>query len=282
MELHVTELSIEDRVAIVRLSRPGRGNSWTSRMNAEYRWLMERCDKDPAVRVIIVTGVGRQFCVGADFKALDHHARSAAEYVEASKNEEMARPGHGVRADFDHEMVWHWGLRKTVICAINGACAGIAVSLAAFCDLRYAVAGAKFTTATPKLGLPAEYGISWVLPRIVGLTHAADILLTGRVFTAEEAQAMGFLNGVLPAEEFEPGIVKLARGIAASVSPIAARTAKRQLYAQLLTHDVGQAIEDSKVLTGKLLGHPDHKEGAAAMQEKRPPRFNDLNDSGSE
>ena len=276
MELHVTELKIEDHVAVIRLNRPGRGNSWTTRMNAEYRWLMDRADKDPEVRVIVVTGAGRQFCVGADFKALDHHAQSGDDYVKASRPDAMATPGHGVRPDFDHEMVWHWGLSKTVICAVNGACAGIAVSLAAFCDLRYAAAGAKFTTATPRLGLPAEYGLSWVLPRIVGLTRSADILLTGRLFTAEEACSMGFLNGVFPAEGFEAQILQLARGIAESVSPIAAMTAKRQLYGEILSHDVGKAIEDSRVLTGQLLKHPDHGEGVAAMKEKRPPRFTGL------
>lgn len=277
MELHVTELAIEDNVGIIRLNRPGRGNSWTSRMNAEYRWLMLRLDRDPLVRVIVVTGTGHQFCVGADFKALDHHASSSTDYVEASKaaTAEMAMPGYGIRADFDHDMVWHWGLSKTVICAINGACAGIAVSLAAFCDLRYAVEGAKFTTATPKLGLPAEYGISWLLPRIVGLTHAADVLLTGRIFTAEEALAMGLLNGVFAREEFESRVIALAKSAAQSVSPIAAKTAKRQLYAELLSHDIGQSIEGSKALTNRLLKHPDHREGALAMKEKRPPRFSD-------
>ena len=277
MELHVTELAIEDHVGIIRLNRPGRGNSWTSRMNAEYRWLMLRLDRDPSVRVIVVTGTGHQFCVGADFKALDHHASSSTDYVEASKaaTAEMAMPGYGIRADFDHDMVWHWGLSKTVICAINGACAGIAVSLAAFCDLRYAVEGAKFTTATPKLGLPAEYGISWLLPRIVGLTHAADILLTGRIFSAEEALAMGLLNGVFAREEFESRVIALAKSAAQSVSPIAAKTAKRQLYAELLSHDIGQSIEGSKALTGQLLKHPDHREGALAMKEKRLPKFSD-------
>ena len=207
--------------------------------------------------------------------ALDHHAQSDADYAKASMPDAMATPGHGVRPEFDHEFVWAWGLSKTVICAVNGACAGIAVSLAAFCDLRYAVAGAKFTTATARLGLPAEYGISWVLPRIVGLPHAADILLTGRIFTAEEALAMGFVNGVFPEEDFEARILRMAKGVAESVSPMAARTAKRQLYAELLTHDVGKAIEDSRTLTGQMMKQADYREGVAAVKERRLPRFPD-------
>lgn len=279
MDLRVTELTIQDRVGIVRLKRPDRGNSWTTRMNAEYRWLQQQLDKDPQVNVIVVTGAGRQFCVGADFRALDHYEKSDADYVQSLKLEDMAQPGHGVRPEYDHELVWHWGLQKPVIAAINGACAGIAVALAAFCDLRYAVEGAKFTTATPRLGLPAEYGLSWVLPRIVGLTHTADILLSGRVFPAEEARAMGFLNAVFPAEGFETRVLAIAKNIADTVSPIAAKTAKRQMYADLMRSDVGQAVEDSKALIGQLMKQPDFAEGLAAIKEKRPPRFRSLEKS---
>jgi enoyl-CoA hydratase/carnithine racemase len=276
MELKVTQSLVQDGVALVRLNRPDRGNSWTQRMNAEYRWLMKRHDEDPEVRVIVVTGAGRQFCVGADFKALDHHGASDKDYVESSRNEEMARPGHGVNEEFDHELIWHWGLSKPVIAAVNGACAGIAVALAAFCDLRYAAAGAKFTTSTPRLGLPSEYGLSWVLPRIVGLTQAADVLLTGRIIKAEEMKEIGFLNAVHPAEEFEARVLATARDMAAGVSPIAVKTAKRQLYAELLDHRPGQSVERSKALTGRLLKHPDFREGVASAQEKRAPVFGPL------
>jgi enoyl-CoA hydratase/carnithine racemase len=273
MDLKVTEFNIEDRVGIVRLKRPDRGNSWTTRMNAEYRHIMAKLDDDPAVNVIVVTGAGKQFCVGADFKALDHYEKSDADYATSFKPDEMAQPGHGVNPEYDHELVWHWGMKKTVIAAINGACAGIAVALAGFCDLRYAVQGAKFTTATPRMGLPAEYGLSWIMPRLVGLTHSADILLSGRVFLADEARSMGFLNGVFAAEDFDASVMKVAKGLADSVSPVAAKTAKRQLYAEQLSHSVGTSIEESKVLIGQLMKHPDFSEGLRAMKEKRAPQF---------
>ena len=134
----------------------------------------------------------------------------------------------------------------------------------------------RFTTSTPRLGLPAEYGLSWVLPRIIGLTHTADILLSGRVFIAEEALAMGFLNAVYPADGFDAQVLATAKAMAASVSPIAAKTAKRQLYADLLDQDVGRAIETSKTLIGRMMKLPDFAEALAAMKDKRPPRFNDL------
>ncbi len=182
MELKVTDYKVHsDGIAMVSLARPERGNSWTHRMRDEYRHLMAKSDADKAVRVIVVTGAGRQFCVGADFRAIDHHARAPDRYTEETRADDQAKPGFGVRPEFDHELVWQWGLRKPVIAAVNGACAGIALAIVAFCDLRFAAEGAKITAATARLGLPAEYGLDWTLPRIVGLTHAADILLTGRI-----------------------------------------------------------------------------------------------------
>lgn len=274
MELKVTSYAVDDDgVATVRLDRPGRGNSWTGRMNAEYRWLMRQADDDPAVRVIVVTGAGRQFCVGADFKALDFYAEGEKDYVASVDPTQLARPGHGVRAEFDHELVWHWGLKKPVIAAINGACAGIAVALAAFCDFRYAVTGAKFTTVAPRIGLPAEYGLAWVLPRLMGATHAMDVLMTGRIFLAEEAARMGYLNDVFPVESFDQRIAEIARTIARTVSPRAALVTKRQVYAELMDLDVGACIEDSKRRIGEAMRTPDFKEGVAAQAEKRAARF---------
>jgi enoyl-CoA hydratase/carnithine racemase len=277
MELKVTDYKVDaDGVAMVRFNRPGRGNSWTARMNQEYRWIMATLDEDCAVRVIVVRGAGRQFCVGADFKALDFYAEEDRDYVATVGLHDAAKPGHGVRAEFEHDLVWHWGLRKPVIAALNGACAGIAVAIAGFCDLRYAVAGAKITTVAARLGLPAEYGLGYLLPRLVGVTHAADILLTGRIFTAEEGLHMGFLNGVFAEDEFDARIEEIARTVARTVSPQAALTTKRQLYAELMSHDVGACVEDSKRLIGELMRKPDYKEAIAAMGERREPRFQGL------
>ncbi|HSV79979.1 MAG TPA: enoyl-CoA hydratase-related protein [Ramlibacter sp.] len=283
MELKVTTYGIDgDGVATVRFNRPGRGNSWTSRMNAEYRWIMAGADRDPRVKVIVLTGAGEQFCVGADFKALDYYAQGDKDYVATVRADEFAQPGHGVRQEYDHELVWHWGLRKPVIAAINGACAGIAVAIAGFCDLRYGIAGAKLTTAAARLGLPAEYGMAWLLPRLMGVTHAADVLITGRIFTAEEALRMGFLNDVFAPGDFESRVAAAARSIALTVSPQAALTTKRQLYAELMEHDVGRCVEDSKRLIGELMRGADYKEGVAALMEKRPARFQGLGLAGTQ
>jgi enoyl-CoA hydratase/carnithine racemase len=274
MELKVTSYGVDaDGVATVQFNRPGRGNSWTARMNEELRFLMAQAEADPQVRVIVLTGGGRQFCVGADFGALDFYAEGDKDYLATVRGEGFKQPGYGVRPEFDHELVWLWGLRKPVIAAINGACAGIAVAIAGFCDLRYAVAGAKFTTVAPRIGLPAEYGMAWLLPRLMGVTHAMDVLLTGRVFLAEEARAMGFVNAVFTQDEFAGRVAEVARNVARNGSPRAMERTKRQVYGELMAADVGACVEDSKRLIGEFMRTPDFREGVAAQREQRQPRF---------
>jgi enoyl-CoA hydratase/carnithine racemase/ferredoxin len=220
VDLKVTRYDIDAAgVATITLDRPGRGNSWTGRMHDEYRWICKRLDDDPAVRVIVLTGAGSVFCAGADFKALDSYV--GAERYDTHLAADAERPGYGVRPEFDADMVWQLGMRTPMIAAVNGACAGIAVALAAFCDLRFAVDDAKITTVAPRIGLPAEYGLAWILPRLMGVTHAADVLLTGRVILAEEMRGWGFFNRVLPREEFAETVAAYAHQLAA-VSPAAA------------------------------------------------------------
>jgi len=271
VELKVTRYEIDDAgVATVRLHRPERGNSWTGRMHAEYRWICRTLEDDPAVRVIVVTGSGDRFCVGADREALAGHLEAGR--YDAGLDGDVARPGHGARPEFDADMAWQLGLRVPMIAAVNGACAGIALALAAFCDLRFAVEGAKMTAASARLGLPAEYGLSWMLPRLIGPAHAADVLLTGRVLPAEELGAMGFFNAVLPRPEFERRVADSAALLAAA-SPEAVSTTKRQLWGDLLHGDPRAAVEESKALIARLVRHPDYAEGVAALLEGRPPRF---------
>ena len=143
---------------------------------------------------MVVTGSPPAFCVGGDRDALAGHAERGG--YDAGLPAEPAQPGYGVRPEWDHDLAWHHALRLPVIAAVNGACAGIGLALALFCDLRFVSATAKLTTAAPKLGLPAEYGTSWMLPRLVGVTRAADLLLSGRVVTGAETEAWGLWNGV--------------------------------------------------------------------------------------
>lgn len=273
MELRNTRYEIDDvGVATVWLHRPHRANAWTSHLHREYRWIFSQLEADPRVRVAVVTGTGSHFSVGADSSALDIGVQRGR--YDPGLGDEVENPGYGVRTDFDHDLVWHWGLRFPVIAAVNGGCAGVSFALACFCDLRFGAASAKITTAAPKLGLPAEYGLSWVLPRIVGVTAAADLLLSGRTFRADAAPA-GLFNMVYDTPDaLLDEVTTYARAIATTVGPTALAQTKRQLYRDVLSFDVGGSIDDSKRLIDAAMGGDEFREGVAALQERRPPRFN--------
>ena len=270
MELKTIIYEVAERVATVTLNRPHRLNAWTGRMHTEYRWCLAEAEGDPEVRVIVVTGAGRGFCAGADSAALEGHIEKGG--YDPGIREELAKPGYGVRPEFDENFAFHFGLTRPVIAAINGPAAGVGLALACYADLRFAAEGAKLTTAHAKLGLPAEYGLSWLLPRIVGLTHANDMLLSSRVVLAEEAAKMGLLNGVFPQEELLPRTYAYARNLAASVSPSSMRETKRQVYADL-HRDVGSSVRESEALLARMTTEPEYREGVKALVEKREPRF---------
>jgi enoyl-CoA hydratase/carnithine racemase len=271
MELKVVRYEVADRVATITLDRPDRLNAWTGRMHHEYRWAMAQADEDPEVRAVVVTGAGRGFCAGADARALDGHVSKGA-YDSGVVEDELPKPGYGVRPEFDHAFAFHFGLTVPVIAAINGPAAGVGLVLACFADLRFAADGAKLTTSAPRLGLPAEYGLSWILPRIVGTGHAADLLLSSRVVLAAEAERMGLVNRVFSPDDLLPEAHEYARIFAEQVSPASVREAKRQLYADL-HGDVGTAVAESERLLEEMVQGPDFTEGVAALQAKRPPRF---------
>jgi len=270
MDLKTIIYEVAERVATVSLSRPHRLNAWTGRMHTEYRQCLAQAEGDPEVRVIVVTGAGRGFCAGADSAALEGHIEKGG--YDPGIREELAKPGYGVRPEFNENFAFHFGLNKPVIAAINGPAAGVGLALACYADLRFAAEGAKLTTAHAKLGLPAEYGLSWLLPRIVGLTHANDMLLSSRVVLAEEAAAMGLVNAVLPQEELLPRTYAYARNLATHVSPSSMRETKRQIYADL-HRDVGSSVRESEALLERMTTEAEYREGVKALVEKRTPHF---------
>ena len=271
-ELKVTRYDRSESVATITLDRPDRLNAWTGRMNTEYRALLARASADPTVRAIVVTGAGRAFCAGADSTALEGHV-ARGEY-DPGTGADIARPGFGVRPEFDAELAYHFGIAKPVIAAVNGPAAGIGFALACYCDLRFAAAGAKLTTSHGRLGLPAEFGLSWLLPRLVGLTRAADILLSSRVVLAEEAAEMGLVNRVVPAEDVLETAHAYARRLATEISPASLAATKRQLYTDF-HRDLATSVEDSEERLRAMMREADFAEGVAALTERRPPRFGD-------
>lgn len=272
MELKTLVCSVENQIAYITLSRPKRMNAWTGRMHTEYRWALAMAEADPAVRVIVVTGdpAGRAFCAGADTAALEGHSEKGR--YDAGITGDIATPGYGVRPEFDATFAYHFGLSKPVIAAINGAAAGIGLVLACYADLRFAVAGAKFTAAHGRFNFPAEFGLSWVLPRLVGLTHAQDLLLSCRVFLAEEAMQMGMLNKVLAADALMPHVRDYAEMLAGKSAPGSLRMTKRQIYADQ-HQSVALAVAESERLLNDAITHPDYAEGLSAWLEKRPAKW---------
>ena len=271
MELKNTEYEVDTQgLATIWLNRPHRMNAWTGRLHTEYRHLLKRANDDSKVQAFIVTGVGKGFCVGGDSQALSGHADRGA--YSPGISEDIAKPGYGTDPNFDASFAYHFGLDKPVIAAMNGPAAGVGLALACFADLRFAVPGVKFTTAHGKLNLPAEYGLSWMLPKIVGLGRANDLLLTSRVFTSDEALTLGFVNQIFEPEALMAQTREYAHQLITSVSPNSLRQTRWQIYKDL-HRDVASAVIESERLIEDMAKEEDFKEGIAALVEKRPPRW---------
>ena len=271
-ELKVTRYVVRERVATITLHRPERLNAWTGRMHAEYRALLEQAATDPAVRVIVVTGSGRGFCAGADSRALEGHVERGS--YDAGLGDEVAMPGYGVRPEFDADFAYQFGIPKPIIAAVNGPAAGVGFVLACYCDLRFAARGAKLTTSHGRLGLPAEYGLSWLLPRLIGVARAADLLLSSRVVLAEEAEQMGLVNQVLAPGELIAHTEAYAGALAREIAPSSLAATKMQLYRDLHL-DAASSVRDAEMRMAEMMQGADFAEGVAALTEKRTPDFPD-------
>jgi enoyl-CoA hydratase/carnithine racemase len=250
----------EPGIALLTLNRPERLNAWNGDLAAKYFELLDRAAADPDVKVIVVTGAGKGFCAGADMDALQAIG-SASGGAEGAAG---GRPQHYTTA-----------VPKPVIAAINGACAGIGMVQALMCDIRFAAAGAKFTTAFARRGLIAEYGMSWIMPRLIGTARSMDLLFSGRVFLAEEAAAMGLVNEVVPAEHLLDRVMEYAADLAVNSSPTSMSVMKAQVYADQ-TRGVVEASDGAIELMKASLRRPDFKEGVASFLAKRPPNFQPL------
>jgi enoyl-CoA hydratase/carnithine racemase len=248
-------------VAVLTLNRPERMNGWGGGLAARFYALLEAADADPNVRAIVVTGKGRAFCVGADMGDLSSIEGASTDGETDITKMVGERHPHFVAT-----------LRKPVIAAINGACAGIGLTQALMCDVRFAAAGAKFTTSFARRGLIAEYGISWILPKVVGWGVAMDLLLTGRVFLAEEAAALGLVNEVVAPENLLFRAIGYAEDIAANCAPSSLAVIKQQVYPDSM-RDVFEASDHAEKLMHESMQRPDFIEGITAFFEKRTPNF---------
>ncbi|MDJ0920901.1 MAG: enoyl-CoA hydratase-related protein [Henriciella sp.] len=267
MELKATSYEVGDAIATITLNRPHRGNAWTGRMHTEYRYLLGQAEADGAVRAVIVTGAGERFCVGGDAKALDGHAEAGS--YDAGTPVDLVTPGETEFAPFREDFAYHFALSKPVIAAVNGAAAGVGLVLACYADIRFAVPGAKLTTAHGPLNLPAEYGLSWLLPRLIGGARALELLLSSRKFLTEEAHAMGLVHRLVAREDLMDETRAYVADMITRVSPEALKQSKRQTYLDF-HRDVGASVREANALLNEMVQQPDYKEAIKAFLDKRP------------
>jgi enoyl-CoA hydratase/carnithine racemase len=244
-----------DGVATITFNRPDRLNAWTPELEERYFDLLDEVDDDPAVRVIVVTGAGRGFCAGMDAAVLSERATSTG------PRETRRRPiGYPLR------------MRKLLIAAINGGCAGIGLVQALCCDVRFAATGARIATSFTRRGLPPEFAGAWLLARVVGAGHTADLMLSGRTITGEEASRIGVVNRAVELDDLMPTVAEYARDVATNCSPRAIAYAKADMQA-----DWSRTYADAEANAELLYDRPGHREdfaeGVASFVERRPPVF---------
>ena len=258
----------DGHVATLVLNRPERMNVWNAEMEVGLRDKMAALSADEEVRVIVLTGCGKAFCAGVDVGALEDLANGGAD---------ISQPPAAVKAamgagDFEQRYTYLLEVPKPIICAINGAAAGVGLVLSLYCDIRYASSRAKLAASFARRGLVAEHGIAWMLPRLVGLPRALEWLLSGRTLTAAQALAMGVVSDVYEADAFETEVAARAQELALSVSPRSVRIMKRQIY-EAASLSLAQACKNAAMEVSAAIRSDDFREGVQHFMEGRAPHF---------
>ncbi|MEV6878075.1 enoyl-CoA hydratase-related protein [Amycolatopsis sp. NPDC051128] len=250
--------AVDGAVATCTFDKPDRANAMDVPMQARYGALLRRADADPRVRAVVVTGAGKAFCPGADLGLLDSIA--------------AAPPATGGGHENFRDVLAAVSVGVPVVAAVNGGCAGLGFVIACSADVRFAAAGARFTTAFARRGLIAEYGVAKLLPELVGQGRARDLLLSGRTFTAEQALDYGLVQEVVPAGELRLRAHAYATELATYSAPRSMAVMKEQF-----TRETALSLEDAaREATALMLasfGRPELAEGLASWNERRPPRF---------
>jgi enoyl-CoA hydratase/carnithine racemase len=269
-----TLYAVAERVATITLNRPDKLNAWTAIMEEEVHAAVEEAERDGQVRVIVLTGAGKGFCAGADMSLLGAVAKQGLNDV--VRERALRNPGKErakqVRPDFKRKYSYFLATGKPVIAAINGPAVGLGLVIALYCDLRLASDAARFSTVFARRGLIAEYGMAWMLPRIVGQANALDLLFSARTIDAAEALRMGLANRVFPQGEFHDQVHDYAGELASNVSPRSMKIIKHQIY-EAMFESLDEAFEASEREMLASLDSEDFKEGVTHFLEKRSPTF---------
>ena len=249
-------VEIEGGVATLTLNRPEKLNAFSGAMGRSLGLAYRRCDDDDAVRAIVLTGAGRAFCSGADLSPGGAtFAKQESQTFSAAAVDPPA-----------------FTLRKPVIAAVNGHAIGLGFTLALQCDIRILALGGQYGVVQVRRGIMPDAYSHWVLPRVVGMSRAAEILLMGAKLDAQRALELGVANRVLPAEEVLPAALELAHDIATHTAPLSVAVSKRLLW-ESFSLSPAQVEAKETALHHHLMGRPDASEGVVAYLERRAPSW---------
>ncbi|MBJ7483896.1 enoyl-CoA hydratase-related protein [Brevundimonas sp.] len=267
--------SVDQGVALIELNRPARLNAFNADLYEAADRAFIRAGLDDDVRVVVLTGAGRGFCAGADVERLgDLSSTGGSTYKRRGPDDrdpkfdalDIPQP------ETANGLVIPIALRKPVIAAVNGAAAGMGLLLACACDIRFAAQSAVFLAGFTQRGLVAEYGLAWLLPRIVGMNAASDILLSGRRIDAQEAREINLITRVIPDETFREEVIAYARKMAATASPRSTRLIKQQLWTGQHA-SFGDSAREAHALLIDSFSSADFAEALLSAKEKRSPCF---------
>lgn len=247
---------VADGVATITLHRPEVRNAFGAGMGQELAEAYRRCDEDPEIRAVVLTGTPPAFCAGADMS-------TGADTFSSAPSATFSAAATPMPA---------WDVRKPVIAAVNGHAIGVGFTIALQCDIRFFAADAKYGVVQVRRGVMGDGYSHWTLPRIAGMSGAGEILLSGRTFDGREAKDFGLCSRVLPNDEVLPAALELARDIAANTAPMSVAFSKRLLWD---SWDLSRAEVEARETEDHhvLMAHPDAREGVMAFLERRPPRW---------